>query len=63
MFKFNLINIILGKMIIPELIQSDCNPKNINLELEKIIKNNAKTIPGPIPARNILSTDSSTTNA
>ena len=36
----NLINIILGKMIIPELIQRDCNPKNINLELEKIIKNN-----------------------
>jgi lipid-A-disaccharide synthase len=36
----NLINIILGKMVIPELIQRDCNPKNINLELEKIIKNN-----------------------
>ena len=26
-------------MVIPELIQRDCNFKNINLELEKIIKN------------------------
>ena len=33
----NLINIILNKMIIPELIQKECNSKNINLELEKII--------------------------
>ena len=35
----NLINIIIGKMVIPELIQRDCNSRNINLELEKIINN------------------------
>ena len=31
--------------------------------IENIIKNNARTIPGPIPARNMLKTDSSTTKA
>lgn len=33
----SLINIILGKMIIPELIQYDCNPISISQTLEKII--------------------------
>ena len=35
----NLINIIQGKMVIPELIQKNCNSKKINSELEKLIKN------------------------
>ena len=33
----NLINIILGKMIIPELIQYDCNSVSISKALEKLI--------------------------
>ena len=33
----NLINIILGKMVIPELLQNNCNSININRSLDKII--------------------------
>jgi lipid-A-disaccharide synthase len=33
----NLINIILKKMLIPELIQSDCNPDKINYHMDKLI--------------------------
>ena len=33
----NLINIILNKMLIPELLQSDCTPQNINLYMDKIL--------------------------
>ena len=33
----NLINIILNKMLIPELVQSECTPQNINLYMDKIL--------------------------
>ena len=33
----NLINVILGKMVIPELLQANCNVANINKELDKLI--------------------------
>ena len=33
----NLINIILNKMLIPELIQSECTPQNINYYMDKIL--------------------------
>jgi lipid-A-disaccharide synthase len=33
----NLINIILNKMLIPELLQSECTPQNINYYMDKIL--------------------------
>ena len=33
----NLINIILNKMLIPELLQSECTPQNINFYMDKIL--------------------------
>ena len=36
----NLINIILNKMLIPELLQSDCSPQNINFYMDKILNDN-----------------------
>ncbi len=33
----NLINIILSKMLIPELLQSECTPQNINHYMDKIL--------------------------
>jgi len=33
----NLINIILNKMLLPELLQSECNPENINYHMDKMI--------------------------
>ncbi len=33
----NLINIILNKLLIPELVQSECTPQNINLYMDKIL--------------------------